>query len=796
MIIYQPEKQIFHLQTKNSSYLFHVLPTGHLGHVYFGTKIPSDASIEPYLPKQPLEFGSQVLYSPKHKPFSLNTALLEVSSFGKGDYRAPALEVRFDDGSSILDLKYHAHEILEQKPLFEGLPSTRVNQHSKSETLVIHLKDTIQGVSVDLYYHIFEDIDCFSRQMVVKNTTESDMVLHKAMSLQLDFLDDDYEMISLNGTWIRERHIHRFPIQPGIFSVDSKKGVSSSDHNPFVILTRKHTTEEYGEAIGVGLIWSGDFLASVEVSPHHFTRLLIGLNDFDFEYQLKSQNQFITPEAIFSYTSNGLASLSHSFHDFIEQHIIAEKWRNHLRPIAINNWEATYFDFSEAKLLRLAKKAKQLGMELFVLDDGWFGKRDDDTTSLGDWTAHPKKLPKGLSHFANQIRSLGLEFGIWVEPEMISVDSDLFRTHPNWAIQHPNIAPSFGRNQLVLDCANPEVCDYIVTSISQVLTISQASYCKWDMNRNLSDCYSSYLSKEQNRALRYYYVLGLYSILDRLTKRHPNVLFESCASGGNRFDMGMLFYMPQTWTSDNTDALERLYIQYGTSFVYPLSTISNHVSNSPNAQVIRTTSIESRFQVAMFGILGYELDLTRLSTFELKAIREQIAFYKQYRETLQFGKFSRQTSPFVANEALWVMEHKTTLEAIVLWFQILQKPNYGFQFIRLPKLTHQGSYRIKNRPIYLNLRVFGDLIKHALPIKLKAHSNLFNTLSNHYRMLAEEEDLIVEASSVKNQGFLPKLPYVGTGYHKDVRLMGDFGSRVYIISPQRKDDEPCVNESH
>jgi len=796
MIIYQPDKKLFHLQTKNSSYIFHVLPTGHLGHVYFGAKLLSDVSIDSYLAKLPLEFGSQVLYSPEHKPFSLNTTLLEVSSFGKGDFRAPALHARFADGSSLVDLKYQSHEILKQKPIFHGMPSTRMNPQSKTETLLISLFDSIQGLTVDLYYHVFEEIDCFSRQMVVRNTTESEVVLHKVMSLQLDFLDDDYEMISLNGTWIRERHMNRFPLQPGIFSIDSKKGVSSSDHNPFVILTRKQTTEEYGEAIGVGLVWSGDFLTSVEVSPHHFTRLLIGLNDFDFEHPLKSMDQFVTPEAIFAYTTNGLASLSHSFHDCIEQHIIASPWRNHLRPIAINNWEATYFDFTEAKLLRLAKKAKDLGIELFVLDDGWFGKRDDDTTSLGDWMAHRKKLPKGLGHFATQIRSIGLEFGIWVEPEMISVDSDLYRLHPDWAIQHPNTAPSFGRNQLVLDCANPSVCDYIVSSISRVLTESQATYCKWDMNRNLSDCFSSYLSKEQNRSLRYYYVLGLYSILERLTTLHPNVLFESCASGGNRFDMGMLYYMPQTWTSDNTDALERLYIQYGTSLVYPPSTISNHVSNSPNAQVIRTSSIESRFQVAMFGVLGYELDLTRLSRFDLKAIREQIVFYKQHRATLQFGRFSRQTNPFQMNEAIWVMEHKTTLEAVALWFQILQKPNYGFQFVRLPKLTFQGCYRIKNRPIYLNLRMFGDLIKHALPIKLKAHSNLFNTLSNHYRMLAEEEDIMVESSTVRNQGFLPKLPYVGTGYHKDIRLMGDFGSRVYTLTPQREDDESCVNESH
>lgn len=788
MITVIEEKKLFHLQTKHSSYLFHVLPTGHVSHVYFGSKLDTYVAIDPYIPKHPLEFGSQVLYSPEHKPFSLNTSLLEVSSFGKGDYRSPALEIRFPDGSSLFDLKFKSYDILQDKPLFPSMPETRMNQASPLETLVIHMFDSIQGLSVDLYYHVFEEMDCFSRRTVIINTTNADLSIHKAMSLQLDFVDDDYEFISLNGTWIRERHINRFPIQSGVFSVDSKKGVSSSDHNPFVMLTRKHTTEETGEAIGVGLVWSGDFLASVEVSPHHFTRLLMGLNSFDFEYHLKSNERFITPEAIFSYTSNGLASLSHSFHDCIEQHIISETWRHHLRPIAINNWEATYFDFTEAKLFRLAKKAQQLGIELFVLDDGWFGKRDDDTSSLGDWTAHRKKLPKGLAHFANKIRHLGLEFGLWVEPEMVSVDSDLYRKHPNWAIQHPKSNPSFGRNQLVLDCTNPEVCDYIVSSISQVLQESKAIYCKWDMNRNLSDCYSLYLSKEQNSALRYHYVLGLYSILDRLTKAHPNVLFESCASGGNRFDMGMLYYMPQTWTSDNTDALERLYIQYGTSMIYPPSTISNHVSNSPNAQVIRTTSIESRFQVAMFGVLGYELDVTRLSSFELKAIREQIAFYKLHRETLQFGRFSRQKNPFQANEALWMMENKHTFEAIALWFQILQKPNYGFQLVRFPQLSYSGKVRIKNRPIYLNLRVFGDLIKHALPIKVKAHSNLFNTLSNHYRMLAEADDFIQDAFTIRSQGFFPKVPYVGTGYHKDVRLMGDFGSRVYTLTPIREDD--------
>ena len=576
------------------------------------------------------------------------------------------------------------------------------------------------------------------------------------MSLQEDLPDSTFELVSFDGTWIRERHPNSRELSPGIFTIDSKKGVSSSDHNPFVILKRKDTSEEFGEAFGFSLLWSGNFEMSVEVNPHKLTRLLLGINSFDFSYRLEPHETFVTPEAVCSYTMNGLATLSHHFHDVINQHLIPLHWQHVDRPILLNNWEATYFQFTESKLLQLAKKAKKVGIELFVLDDGWFGKRDDDTSSLGDWTVHQKKIPSGLRKLVQKINHIGLDFGIWVEPEMVSPDSDLFRTHPDWAISHPKSTPSLGRNQLVLDLSNPLVRDYLVEVLSLLFESAAITYCKWDMNRNLSDLYSNYLPANRQMELSYRYTLGLYDILERLTKKFPKILFESCASGGNRFDMGMLYYMPQTWTSDNTDAHERQKIQYGTSFLYPPSTMGAHVSNSPNSQVVRSTSIETRFHTAMFGLLGYELDLTRLSPFDLFAMKNQIAFYKLHRHTLQFGRFYRRGNPFHDNEFLWISQNQETEEALVGLFQTKSNPNPGYQFFRLPMLSTHSSYHVTSRVQNHHLSLFGDLVKHALPIHLKAYSLPFAFLSARYKLKTEQDDFIQDGPSLSCRGFTPK----------------------------------------
>jgi len=565
------------------------------------------------------------------------------------------------------------------------------------------------------------------------------------------------------------------------------RGISSSDHNPFLALTRQNTSESFGSCYGFSLIYSGNFEATAEVNPHGSLRFLMGINSFDFYWNLEANQSFVTPEAVLSYSDQGLTKLSQNFHDLIKHHIISPNWQEKDRPILINNWEATYFDFTEKKLLNLAKTAKKLGIELFVLDDGWFGKRNDDTSSLGDWTVNKKKLPSGIEGLARKINQIGLEFGIWVEPEMVNPDSALYELHPDWAIKHPLRQASLGRNQLILDLSRQDVRDYLVNALSTLFQSANISYVKWDMNRSFSDVYSESLDARHQGEFFHRYVLGLYDILNRLTKQFPKILFESCASGGNRFDMGMLYYMPQTWTSDNTDGIERLFIQYGTSMAYPVSTMGAHVSQSPNAQTLRTTPIETRFNTAAFGLLGYELDLTKLSNFDRKIIKKQVTYYKTHRHLLQFGDFHRMTNPFENNACAWMVTSPLKDEAILGTYQLLSKPNGAAEKMAVTGLNPMHRYIIKNRPQYFNLRMFGDLIRHALPIRLKSHGTFFNTLANHYLMPTENDEIEIQGDILTTFGFVPKQPFIGTGYNAEIRLLGDFGSRLYHI--RRKEEQ-------
>jgi len=786
MIRYDEAKRLFHLHTKTTSYVIRILKTGHVGHLHYGSLLGEDFTPESLYQQPPLPLGGQVAYDAADPAFSLNTTPLECSTYGKGDFRDPMIHVEFADGSRLLDLRYHGHSIIQGKVAHPELPGAD-GEGPSVQTLILTLADPLRQLEVDLEYAVYEQSDVIARRSVVRNLGETECVLRKVLSAQLDFLEADFEMVTLDGAWIRERHPHATKLTYGQWKIDSKKGVSSADHNPFVGLKRAHTDEQSGECYGLALIYSGNFEATAEVSPHRLLRVMIGLNSFDFAWRLCLGETFAAPEAILTYSNHGLANLSHHFHFLIDHHLIPKAWRGKERPVLLNNWEATYFDFDEAKILRLARLASRVGIELFVLDDGWFGDRGDDTRGLGDWTVNKKKLPSGLDGLSRKLRAMGLDFGIWVEPEMVNENSELFRAHPDWVIAQPGRKPSYGRNQLVLDLANPAVRDYLVEAMTKLFQSADIRYCKWDMNRNLSDWHSNALDSKHQGEHAHRYVLGLYSILDRLTKAFPTILFESCASGGNRFDLGMLAYMPQTWTSDNTDSLERLYIQYGTSFVFPPSTMGCHVSASPNAQVVRTTSIESRFNVAMFGVLGYELDLTRLSPFERAAMKDQIAFYKQHRKLLQFGTFTRVESPFSGNRCLWHVANDEHSEALYLVYQVLSKPNGGYESFRVEMTPKIERYRVQPRRQHHNLAMFGDLVKHALPIKLKAHSVPFALLQARYRMPIENDDLIIDSKTLAASGFRPKMPFTGSGYNENVRLMGDFGSRVYHIEPIGKE---------
>jgi alpha-galactosidase len=779
MINYLAEDKIFHLQTENTSYIINILPSGHLGSLYYGKKLSIEQDYKNLILKNDIEVGSQVIYDEKDKTFNLNTAFLEMPTFGKGDFREPMCHFRLSDGSRITDFHYESHQILTSKPSFSIMPETR---DDLTETLVITLIDKICKIKIDLYYSLFIKEDVISRRALITNKSKAEITIEKALSMNLDINNEDFCLTTFDGAWIKERQINTQKINPGIIKIDSKKGVSSADHNPYIVIHNQKTTEDFGKCYGFSLIYSGSYEANIERNPFSIVRVQMGINSFDFYWLLKEKETFITPEVVLSYSDQGFNKLSLNFHELINNHIIKPDFKNQERPVLFNNWEATMFDFTQRKLLKLAKKAQNLGIELFVLDDGWFGKRNNDTSSLGDWYVNKKKLPLGLKNLSEKINKLGMQFGIWAEPEMINYDSVLYQKHPDWIISHPDIKPSLGRNQLILNLGKKEVVDYLEEILSDLFLSANISYCKWDMNRNFSDVYSSDLDNKNQGKLSHLYYLGLYDLLDRLTNKFSNILFESCASGGNRFDLGMLYYMPQIWTSDNTDAHSRFLIQYGSYYGYKQSVMGAHVSDSPSAQVLRKTPLETRFNISAFGLLGYELDITQLTKFETKIIKNQIAFYKNHRKLLQFGDLYRLKSPFETNEMQLMVTSDDKKEAILGLFQILQEPNAEFQKISLPMLDKNKTYRIIKRDQYFNLETFGYLVKHALPIKLNAKGLLFHLLKNRYLFKTEDEDLIINGDVLVENGFIPKQKFIGTGYNDKIRLMGDFGSRLYYIS--------------
>ena len=593
-------------------------------------------------------------------------------------------------------------------------------------------------------------------------------------------------MISLDGKWIKERHISRRRLTEGVLSIDSKKGVSSSNHNPFICLSRPGTSEISGECYGFALIYSGNHRALAERSPMNFTRVQMGINPFDFSWRLEPGSVFQAPEAVLTFSDRGFNGMSGNIHSLVNNNIVNPEWQFRERPVLINNWEATYFGFDERKLLKLAGEAVKLGIELFVLDDGWFGKRDDDHSSLGDWYEDKKKLPGGLERLGKKIHALGLQFGLWVEPEMVNEDSELYRSHPDWAISIPGREPSEGRNQLMLDMANPEVVEYLYETLSALFKRADLQYVKWDHNRNISDMYSNALPADRQKEQSHRHVLGLYSLLQRLKDDFPEILFESCSSGGNRFDLGMLYYMPQTWTSDNTDAGERIDIQYGTSMAYPPSTMGAHVSASPSHQVLRNTPVETRFNVAAFGLLGYELDLTKLSNFDLKVIAKQVSFYKEHRRLFQFGRFYRLKSPFEVNNPMWMVVSEDQSEALLGYYQKLQKPNPGFEQLRLYGLDPDSIYKLETRLQYFNIKVFGELVNHVSPVYIKADSVVQTLVSNNYMLEADVESIEAFGDELMYAGFRPNHQFTGSGYTEKTRLIGDFGSRLYYIKRKQE----------
>ncbi|MGG3917080.1 alpha-galactosidase [Parageobacillus thermoglucosidasius] len=690
-IVFHPANKTFHLQANDTSYVMQIVRSGYLAHLYWGKKVRH------YRESNPLQFfdrGFSPNPDPSDRTFSLDTLPQEYPAYGNTDFRTPAYQVQLENGSTISDLRYKTHRIYKGKPKLEGLPATYVENENEAETLEIILEDHVTGLHVTLFYTVYERWNVITRSVRFDNNGSERIKLLRALSMNVDFRDDHFDFLHLFGAHCRERYIERKPLFVGTQSVESRRGASSHQQNPFIALLRKNANEDEGIVYAFNFVYSGNFLAQVEVDQFHTTRVSMGINPFDFTWLLEPGESFQTPEVVMVYSDKGLNGMSQTFHQLYRTRLARGVYRERERPILINNWEATYFDFNEEKILHIAKTAAELGIELFVLDDGWFGKRDSDRSSLGDWFVNKQKLPNGLEGLAKSINQMGMQFGLWVEPEMVSVDSELYRKHPDWCIHVPNRPRSEGRNQLVLDYSRKEVCDYIIQVISDVLASAPISYVKWDMNRHMTEIGSAALPPERQRETAHRYILGLYRVMEEITSRFPHVLFESCSGGGGRFDPGMLYYMPQTWTSDNTDAVSRLKIQYGTSLVYPISAMGAHVSAVPNHQVHRMTSLEMRGHVAMSGNFGYELDLTKLSEEEKAIVKQQVAFYKDIRSLVQFGTFYRILSPFEGNETAWMFVSEDKSEAFVAYFRVLAEANAPLSFIRLKGLDPEKDYEL------------------------------------------------------------------------------------------------------
>ena len=683
----------FHLQNKYISYIICIFENGRIGNLYFGKKIKCNHDFSHLLQMGDRSLG---IYQKEgvYDPIQQYTKM-EYPVYGTGDFRSPALEIEQENGSRITEFCYEGHKIYKGKKRLEGLPSLYIEREEEAETLELYLKDEVCQTRIILKYTIYRDYPVICRSVNVEHFGQSTIKIQKIFSTSLDLPDSDYEMLQLSGAWARERHVRTRMIQQGTQGFGSTCGCSSAEHNPFMILKRPYTTEDFGEAIGFSLIYSGNHQEQVDVSTHDITRVLQGIHPDTFCWPLGQGESFQSPESVIVYTDKGLNSLSQVFHKIFQTRLVRGVWKEKERPILINNWEATEMDFTEEKILKIASKAKKLGIELFVLDDGWFGGRENDTCGLGDWyVTNFEKLPEGIEGLSKKIEEIGMKFGLWIEPEMVNKKSNLYKEHPDWILQTPERNASNGRNQYVLDYTNPLVVDHIYSMIEKILEYANISYIKWDMNRYITECYSSVHTYEEQGMIFHKYILGVYSLYERLIEKFPYILFESCASGGARFDPGMLYYAPQTWTSDDTDAIERLKIQYGTSYAYPVSSMGAHVSAVPNQQVGRITSLSTRANVAMFGAFGYELDLNELSDEEQKVVKDQVAFMKKHRKLLQYGKFYRLCNPFTGNAASWIVVSDDKKEAILGYYRILGVPNKSWDRVYLKGLDEDLLYCI------------------------------------------------------------------------------------------------------
>ena len=685
------EKKIFTLETDHTMYQMQADAYGVLRHLWYGAKTGCDMS---YLQDYPdVGFSGNIYAAGNDRTYSLDTLPLEYAGAGVGDFRVPAVAAVHADGSSALDLRYYSHTVKPGKYGIEGLPAVYAAE-DEAETLEVVLRDTASAVEVPLLYAVLPALDLVTRCARIRNLGETPVTLTKAASLCLDISRGSWEWVHFHGRHAMERQMERRLLFHGIQEIGSTRGTSSHHQNPTVLLCTPDCTETAGACIGAALVYSGSHQTRLECDQLGQVRMVMGIHPDLFRWELKAGETFSTPEVMLSYSDTGLETLSHHFHQAIREHICRGKYQLAERPVLINNWEATYFGFDTEKILHIAEEAARLGVDMLVLDDGWFGKRDDDCSGLGDWFVNETKLSGGLHDLVEKIKGMGMRFGIWFEPEMISEDSDLYRKHPDWAIRIPDRAPMRSRYQLVLDMANPEVQEYLFRVMSDVLHSADISYVKWDMNRSISDWYTRTLPADRQGEMPHRYVLGLYALLERLTAAFPDVLFEGCSGGGGRFDAGMLYYCPQIWCSDDTDAYERTKIQYGTSFFYPVSAVGSHVSTVPNHQTGRITPFETRGTVAMAGSFGYELDLNLLSDGEKQEVAEQIRQFKTYGPLIHNGKYYRLTNPMAEDAALWEFAAQDGSEVLVQGMLFHAEANVLRRTVQLRGLDAEKRYRL------------------------------------------------------------------------------------------------------
>lgn len=701
-IIFHEKTKEFHLYNQEISYLFKIVDNQQPGHLYYGKRLNDQEDFGHLFEKARRDMAAYPFDG--DTTFSLEHIKQEYPTSRGGDVRYPAYEMERKNGSRLMDFQYKEHRIFNGKKGLKGLPATYTEEEIEAVSLEVMLEDVQAGIQLFLLYSIYENRPVITRSTRVVCQSQDGIELLSLMSGCVDFPDKEYIMVDLAGAWARERHVRERELEFGIQGIYSMRGCSSYQFNPFLALKRKNTDEHNGEVVGFSLVYSGNFLAQAEVDNYDVTRVLMGIHPNGFRWMLHKDEEFQTPEMVMVYSDRGLNGMSQAFHSLYRERLARGSWRDRERPILINSWEATYFDFDEDSLMNLAVQAKELGMELFVMDDGWFGKRNDATSSLGDWYPNYDKLPGGVKGIAEKVRALGMKFGLWIEPEMISRDSELFRTRPDWVLGETDKNLCHSRNQYVLDFSKEEVVDHLYEKLVKVFTDAQIDYVKWDMNRTFSEIFSNGNNPEYQGKVFHKYILGVYNLYERLLEKFPHILFESCASGGARFDPGMLYYAPQAWTSDNTDAVSRLKIQYGTSVVYPLSCMGSHVSASPNHQTHRRTSLNMRADVAYFGTFGYEMDLSDLNEEELKQIKNQIAYMKKQRRLIQQGTFYRLKSPFDGNVTAWLVVSPDKTKGLMGYYRVLQPVNVGYERIRLSGLIPDKKYRISGK----EYSCFGD----------------------------------------------------------------------------------------